>query len=52
MRPVNRRRLAQFRANKRGMISLVVFGAVFIVSLFAEFLANDRPILIRYDGAF
>ncbi|MBS0518750.1 MAG: ABC transporter permease [Proteobacteria bacterium] len=52
MRPVNRRRLAQFRANRRGMISLVVFAAMFFLSLFAELLANDRPILIRYDGHF
>jgi microcin C transport system permease protein len=52
MRPVNQRRLAQFRANRRGMISLVVFGAMFILSLFAEFLANDKPILIRYAGGF
>src|SRR5580765_5645856 len=52
MRPVNRRRLAQFRANKRGMVSLIVFGLLFGLSLFAELLANDRPILIRYDGAF
>ena len=34
------------------MISLVVFGLLFFVSLFAELLANNRPILIRYDGAF
>jgi microcin C transport system permease protein len=52
MTPLNRRRLAHFRASKRGMISLVVFGAMFFVSLFAELLANDRPVLIRYDGAF
>jgi len=52
MRPVNQRRLAQFRANKRGMVSLIVFGLMFFLSLFAEFLANDKPILIRYDGAF
>src|SRR5437763_561913 len=52
MRPVNQRRIAQFRANRRGMASLVVFGVLFVLSLFAEFLANDRPILIRYDGAF
>jgi microcin C transport system permease protein len=50
--PLNRRRLALFRASKRGMISLVVFGVMFFVSLFAELLANDRPVLIRYDGAF
>ena len=52
MTPLNRRRLAHFRASKRGMISLVVFGTMFFVSLFAELLANDRPVLIRYDGAF
>jgi microcin C transport system permease protein len=52
MRAVTRRRLAQFGANRRGMISLIVFGAMFFLSLFAEFLANDRPILVRYDGHF
>ena len=52
MTPLNRRRFAAFRANKRGMVSLVVFGVLFFVSLFAEFLANDRPLLICYDGAF
>jgi microcin C transport system permease protein len=51
MTPVNRRRLAQFRANRRGMISLVLFGAMFFISLFAELLANDRPIVVRFDGA-
>ena len=34
------------------MISLVVFGLLFFVSLFADLLANNKPILIRYDGAF
>jgi microcin C transport system permease protein len=52
MRAVTRRRLAQFGANRRGMVSLIVFGAMFFLSLFAEFLANDRPILVRYDGHF
>jgi microcin C transport system permease protein len=50
--PLMRRRLANFRANKRGYWSLVIFGVAFLVSLFAEFIANDRPILVRYDGAF
>ncbi len=52
MNPMNRRRLAAFRSSKRGMISLVVFGLLFFVSLFAELLANNKPILIRYDGGF
>ena len=52
MSPLSRRRLAAFRASRRGMVSLAVFGLLFFVSLFAELLANNRPILIRYDGAF
>ena len=51
MTPLNRRRLAIFRSSRRGMISLAVFGLLFFVSLFAELLANNRPILVRYDGA-
>jgi microcin C transport system permease protein len=50
--PLTRRRLANFRANKRGYWSLIVFTVIFFVSLFAEFIANDRPILVRYDGGF
>jgi microcin C transport system permease protein len=52
MRPINRRRLRQFLANRRGIVSLVLFVAMFAISLFSELLANDKPILIRYDGAF
>jgi len=52
MTPLNRRRFATFRASARGMTSLVVFGVLFFVSLFAELLANDKPLLIYYDGAF
>ena len=51
-RSLNRRRLDQFLANRRGMISLALFGAMFLISLFSELLANDRPILVRYDGSF
>lgn len=49
--PITRRRLAAFRANRRGFWSLWVFLALFGVSLFAEFLANDRPLLVSYGGA-
>ena len=52
MTPINRRRLAVFRSSKRGVYSLVVFGLLFFLSLFAELLANDKPILIYYDGGF
>jgi len=50
--PLTRRRLANFRANRRGFWSLWLFLAIFVISLFAELIANDQPILIRYDGAF
>ena len=48
--PLNRRRWDNFRANKRGYWSLVVFGILFFVTLFAELLANDRPLMVRYKG--
>ena len=52
MTPMTRRRLRQFSANRRGVLSLWIFGTLFVLSLFAEFIANDKPILIRYDGAW
>ncbi len=48
--PLNRRRLANFWANRRGSWSAVIFCVLFVVSLFAEFIANDRPILVHYKG--
>ncbi len=50
--PLNQRRWRNFRANSRAFWSLVLFAVLFGLSLFAEFLANDRPILIRFQGAF
>jgi microcin C transport system permease protein len=49
---LNRRRLANFRANRRGFWSLWIFLALFGLSLASELVANDNPILVRYDGAF
>ena len=50
--PVARRRLTQFRRNRRGWISLWLFLALFVVTLFAEFIANDQPLLISHEGSF
>ena len=50
--PITRRRLANFRRNRRGFWSLWIFLALFFVTLFAEVIANDKPLLVRYDGAF
>jgi microcin C transport system permease protein len=52
MSPLNRRRWQNFKANHRGFWSLWVFLILFGLSLFAEFIANDRPLLVRYDGKF
>jgi len=48
--PLNRRRWRNFRANRRAFVSLVIFSVLFGLSLFAEFLANDKPIVIDYKG--
>ena len=49
--PLNRRRLRNFRANRRAFWSFWIFLVLFVTSLFAELVANDRPFLIRYQGA-
>jgi len=50
MTPITRRRLAVFRAHRRGAWSLGIFTVLFLLCLFAELLANDRPLLIRFAG--
>ena len=47
--PLTRRRLASFRANKRGFWSLRIFIVLLVLSLFAELIANDKPLLLGYD---
>ena len=50
--PINWRRWQNFKANRRGYWSFWVFSVLFVVSLVAEFIANDRPFLIKYDGQY
>ena len=52
MSPLNQRRLANLRANRRGWWSLWIFTVLLVVSLAAEFVANDKPLLLRYEGQF
>ncbi len=49
MSPLTRRRLEKFRANRRGWWSLWIFLTLFTLSLFAEFVANDKPFLVMYQ---
>lgn len=50
--PVTQRRFEAFRANRRGWWSFWIFMVLFVVSLFAEFIANDKPILVHFDGRY
>lgn len=50
--PLTERRLRNFRANRRGWWSLWLFLGLFLATLFAELIANDRPLLVRYEGSF
>ncbi len=50
MTPVTRRRLGLFRAHRRGFWSLIIFGILFVITGAAEFVANDRPLLIHFNG--
>ncbi len=49
--PINQRRLVNFKANRRGFWSLWIFLVLFGLSLFAEFIANDKPYLVVFDGS-
>jgi microcin C transport system permease protein len=50
--PLTRRRIDAFCANRRGFWSLWIFLLLFGLSLFAEFIANDRPIVVHFDGGW
>jgi microcin C transport system permease protein len=50
--PLNRRRWQNFKANRRAYWSLWIFAVLYGLSLFAEFIANDRPILVQHRGGY
>ncbi len=49
---INKRRLTNFKANKRGYYSLVIFCTLLFLSFFAEFIANDKPILLKWKDNY
>jgi microcin C transport system permease protein len=48
--PLNQRRWSNFKRNRRALWSLWIFGILFGLSLFAEVIANDKPIVVSYQG--
>ena len=47
--PLTQRRINNFKSNKRGLISFYLFLAIFFISLFADFIANDKPIVVVFE---
>jgi microcin C transport system permease protein len=50
LKPIDRRRLDNFKANTRGFWSFWIFLILFLMSLASDFIANDRPIVVSYKG--
>ena len=52
LNPITQRRIKQFKANKRGYWSLWLFMFLFIFTLCAELVANDKPLMVQYNGSY
>lgn len=52
MTPLTKKRIASFKANRRGYWAAWIFAILFTLALFAEVLANDKPLVLKYDGAY
>src|SRR5690606_15412011 len=52
MSPIMQRRLQQFKRNRRGWYAFWIFMVLFTLSLGAELIANDKPIVLQYDGGY
>lgn len=50
--PINQRRWTNFKHNRRGWWSFWIFAVLFVLTLGAEFIANDKPFLVEYDGGY
>ena len=50
--PLNKRRFQNFKSNKRGWYSFWIFSFLFFISVFSDFIANDKPLLVKYNNHF
>lgn len=50
--PLTRKRFQRFRRIKRGYYSLIILLALIIISMFADFIANDRALIVKYEGSY
>ena len=52
MSPILKARFKRFKQNKLGFICFIIFSIIFILSLNAEFIANDKPLIVKYDQSY
>ena len=50
--PINQRRLYNFKSNKRGWYSFLIFSFLFCISLLGNFIANDKPLILKYKNHY
>jgi microcin C transport system permease protein len=50
MTPLTKRKIRNFKANRRGYVATILFVIIFLITIFAEFIANDKPIILSYNG--
>lgn len=52
MNPILKKKINAFKSNKRAFTAFIFFLVVFVFSLFSEFIANDKPLIVKYKGDF
>lgn len=52
MSPVMQQRLARFKQNRLGFICLIVFAVIFVLAIFSELIANDKPLMVKYQQSY
>ena len=52
LNPIWQARLNRFRRNHLGVISLFIFTVIFVICMAANVIANDKPLLVQYQGDY
>ncbi|MGL1830557.1 UNVERIFIED_CONTAM: ABC transporter permease subunit [Acinetobacter sp. HSTU-ASm16] len=52
MSPVMQQRLTRFKQNRLGFICLIVFAVIFVLAIFSELIANDKPLVVKYQQSY
>lgn len=52
MSPLMQQRLARFKQNRLGFICLIVFAVIFVLAIFSELIANDKPLVVKYQQSY